>query len=109
MKAIKKTKAQLFQDLQSIQDAKFRTINELNHKAVQEAETLRELKQNLAYYHSMYECLGRQTGRQVNGFEGAKFFLGEMYFTSEKACKSNLIKLTAIAQFMGYELNKLTW
>lgn len=104
MKAIKKTKSQLFQELKS-----FQGFNILNHKAVQEAENLRELKANLAYYYSMYGSLGRQSGREVNGFPGAKFFLGNMYFTTEKACKSHLKQLEAIASFMGYEINKLTW
>lgn len=109
MKAIKKTKNELFQELKSIQDAKFREFNLLNHKSIQEAETLRELKQNLAYYHSMYECLGRQTGQTINGIEGGKFFLGNIYFTPGIACKNHLYQLNAIAQFMGYEINKLTW
>jgi hypothetical protein len=109
MKAIKKTKAQLFQDLKSIQDAKFREFNLLNHKAIQEAETLRELKQNLAYFNSMYKCLGAQTGRTINGIEGGKHFLGNVYFTTERACKNHLMQLRAIAEFMGYEIEKLTW
>lgn len=104
MKAIKKTKAQLFQELKS-----FQGFNIMKHKAVLEADNLRELKANLAYYYSKYECLGRQSGRQVNGFDGAKFFLGNMYFTTERACKSHLKQLEAIASFMGYEITKLTW
>lgn len=106
---MKKTKNELFQELKSLQNAKFGEFYLINHKAIQEAETLRELKQNLAFYYDKYECLSRQEGRQVNGFEGAKFFLGEMYFNSNKDCKNHLIRLTAIAQFMGYEIEKLTW
>lgn len=104
MKAIKKTKAQLFQELKS-----FQGFNILNHKSVREAENLRELKKNLAYYHSMYECLGRQNGQIVNGIPGGRFFLGNIYFTNQGACKSHLKQLSAIASFMGYEINKLTW
>ncbi len=107
---MKKTKNELFKELKALQNVSpFAPFTGLKHKAVDEAETLHELKQSLAFYYDKYDCLSRQQGRQVNGFEGAKFFLGEMYFTSEKACKGNLLQLRAIAFFMGYEIEKLTW
>jgi hypothetical protein len=105
MKSIKKTKSQLFQELKS-----FQGFNIMKHKAVQEADNLRELKANLAYYYSKYECLSRQTGDIILGFDDkAKFFLGERYFVSNKVCKIHIEKLRAIASFMGYEIEKLTW
>jgi hypothetical protein len=92
-----KTKTQLFNELKALQG-----FSILNHRAVKESENLRELKNSLAYYHSKYECLGRQSGE-------LKYFLGESYCTSQKICNSQILQLTAIAKFMGYEIEKLTW
>lgn len=92
-----KTKTQLFNELKSLNG-----FNILNHRAVQESENVRELKNALAYYYSKYECLARQTGER-------KFFLGEIYFTSSKICNSQLLQLNEIAKFMGYDIKTLTW
>lgn len=92
-----KTKTELFNELKQ-----FGQFHLLSHRAVKESENVRELKKCLAYYFSKYTCLARQS-REV------KYFLGEIFYTDEKTCKSNILQLTEIAKFMGYEIDKLTW
>lgn len=92
-----KTKTQLFEELKS-----FNQFHLLSHRAVKESTNVRELKNCLAYYYAKYTCLVRQSGER-------KYFLGDVYFSSERMCKSNILQLTEIAKFMGYDINKLTW
>jgi hypothetical protein len=92
-----KTKTQLFNELKALQG-----FNILTNRAVKESQNVRELKNSLAYYYAKYTCLAGQKGER-------RYFFGEVFFPSDNHCKSQILQLTEISKFMGYEIEKLTW